>query len=273
MRQLARRALLWIAPLARWRGFRRAIEAVEMFSSAIVGRGGGSSWDHTGQTKALASKIVRRDGLVVFDVGANNGAWATDLHKEITSSHPRYVLFECAPYCFEALEGRMPKLGEAQLEKYAVSDSLGEIELHVTDVGSGVASVHKRSDTSIVQYAFKTITVPTITIDHYLQEQDIKKIDVLKIDVEGHELAVLNGAKEAFRADRIALVMFEFGSANVNSRTFFRDFWNFFSEFGYVLYRVAPAGTLIPVTHYDDRMEYFRGATNYIARKEPGTAS
>ena len=100
-----RRALKLIAPIATTSIGVRAIEALEMFSSALVGRGGGSGWDAKGQNAALSRHVARsiadRSSVVVFDVGANNGAWIEGFSKFMPPRKVSYYLFECAPYCFE----------------------------------------------------------------------------------------------------------------------------------------------------------------------------
>ena len=106
-----------------------------------------------------------------------------------------------------------------------------------------------------------------MTIDEYADELGLDFIDVIKVDVEGHELAVFEGAYKRLSEKRIGVVFFEFGSANLNSRTFFRDFWALFKGYGYDLYRVLPGGATLSISHYDDSLEYFRGASNYIAIK------
>ncbi|WP_343354260.1 FkbM family methyltransferase [Helicobacter mastomyrinus] len=54
-----------------------------------------------------------------------------------------------------------------------------------------------------------------------------------KLDVEGHELDVLNGAKSLFvRVDTDRLT-FEFGGCNINMRTFSQDFWCFLKAYDY----------------------------------------
>ena len=59
--------------------------------------------------------------------------------------------------------------------------------------------------------------------------------------------------------------MFEFGSANVNSRTFFRDFWDLLTGYGYRVERIIPGGGTPPSAATPRDLEYFRGATNYVA--------
>ncbi len=197
----------------------------------------------------------------MLDVGANNGSWSVQLSQFLPRAE--FHLFECAPYCFDALD--VLPIPSATINKVAVSEQGGEIELFLPKVGSGLASNFERRDTSVRKHDYDRIMVPCTTLDEYLKGI-AKDVDLLKIDVEGSEMTVLHGAKDSM--DRISAVMFEFGSANINSRTFFLDFWDFFTLRGFVIKRFIPSGHLIGVESYDDSLEYFRGASNYLAIKE-----
>jgi FkbM family methyltransferase len=54
--------------------------------------------------------------------------------------------------------------------------------------------------------------VPCITVDQVLQREGLREIDVLKIDAEGHDLDVLEGAKGALAGRRVALILFEYNN-------------------------------------------------------------
>ena len=248
----------------RFAAVRRAGEGAEAFLAALAGRGGGSGWYDDRIARRLARLLPQ--GALVLDVGANNGAWAVGLARALPGA--RFHLFECAPYCFADLERAAAALGGAPLNRVAVSDREGEATLHLPAVASGLASLHPRGDTSVRAHAYQTLAVPAVTLDAYMDRAGIARVDLLKIDVEGHERAVLAGAEQAFARGAIGAVLFEFGSSNVNSRTFFRDFWAFFEQHGFRLLRFAPGGHLIPVPRYDDRLEYFRGPSNYLALRD-----
>jgi hypothetical protein len=42
--------------------------------------------------------------------------------------------------------------------------------------------------------------------------------------------------------------------------------WELLGPLGYDLYRIVPGGRTVKIVHYDETLEFFRGATNYIAR-------
>ena len=77
-------------------------------------------------------------------------------------------------------------------------------------------------------------------IDDFVLQNQIEKINLLKIDTEGNELNVLLGAKDSLKAGRIEAIHFEFNEMNVISNTFFKDFWDLLVEFDF--YRVLHDG-------------------------------
>ena len=87
------------------------------------------------------------------------------------------------------------------------------------------------------------------TIDSYLKHQGIKTIDLLKIDVEGYELEVLDGARDAFEKRTIKVILAECDfDPEDTQHTYFNDLWNYlrirnFSFFG-----------LYDVIHYENGM-------------------
>jgi hypothetical protein len=84
------------------------------------------------------------------------------------------------------------------------------------------------------------------------------------MDIEGHELFALRGAQKCLANHRIGGLLFEFGFGNINSRTFLKDFWDLLSP-DFRIYRVTPSGIPLLINEYYEDLEYFRGATNYIA--------
>ena len=78
------------------------------------------------------------------------------------------------------------------------------------------------------------------TLDNFAKREKIERIDFLKIDIEGNELAVLQGSKNLLTKNRILFIQFEFNEMNVYSRTFFKDFIDMLPD--YIIYRMMPRG-------------------------------
>lgn len=95
-----------------------------------------------------------------------------------------------------------------------------------------------------------------------MQREKIRNIDFLKIDVEGDELNVLYGASNMLEMRGIKAIQFEFGGTHIDSRTYFRDFWNLLSP-QYDIYRVIQNG-LHRICKYTELLEIF-ACQNFLA--------
>ena len=80
------------------------------------------------------------------------------------------------------------------------------------------------------------------TIDAFVEENGIAKIDLLKIDTEGCEYDILLGASSVLAARKVKLIHFEFNEMNVVSRVFFRDFLCLLRDFD--LFRMLRGGLI-----------------------------
>ena len=130
---------------------------------------------------------------------------------------------------------------------------------------AGNASLHIRSDTYFAEETFVSSEVAVVSIDSFMEAHAIQSVDYMKMDIEGHELFALRGADRALATGVIRALSFEFGSGNINSRTFFRDFWDLLTKHSYDIYRILPGGRTLRILRYDEDLEYFRGVSNYIA--------
>ena len=156
---------------------------------------------------------------------------------------------------------------DVELRKLAFSDRSGTTELYLNAPGAKVASLHKGH----WGQGENSETVELTTLDNFCEQQGIQKLDLLKLDVEGHELSVLEGAERMLAAGRIEVIQFEFSVANLASRTYLRDFFDCLGP-SFHLHRVLRDG-LGPADPYHPRHEVFTGATNYLAirRDSPGS--
>lgn len=226
-----------------------------------LGLGTGAHFDASGEGGAL--QFVAKQlpaAAVVFDVGANQGDYTLLLAKLMPEA--TILSFEPSSRTFAMLQEKVKDLKQIRSFHLGLSNSEVEINLYSNQDGSGLASVHQRRLDHFGIAFDQSETVRMRTLDGFCDEQKIDRIDFLKLDVEGHELEVLKGAAARLESDRIAVIQFEFGGCNIDSRTFFQDFYYLLSE-RYFLYRILPEG-LSRVEQYRESDEVFI-TTNYLA--------
>jgi FkbM family methyltransferase len=201
----------------------------------------------SGEEYFLKSLLRDESGLVIFDVGANVGRYATKI-KSLSPKTDVYA-FEPGPQAFKHLECAALDYGYYALN-VACGDKLGEMELYDylgSDSGSEHASLYREVLDKIHHHEAQAVTVKVITLDQFIESAGLTNIHLLKVDTEGHELKVLMGAQKAIESATIDIIQFEFNSMGVISRVFMADFYDLLK--GYTFYRMLPDG-LAPLGEY-----------------------
>lgn len=201
-----------------------------------------------GEERFIQSQLEASETGILFDVGANNGAYARFLR--MVCPQAQIYAFEPHPRTFARLRERTVPDARMVLVNSAVSNETGSIKLYdfAGDDGSTQASL---DENAIRLFSADTVAhdVTATTIDAFMKERGIARIRLLKIDTEGFDLAVLQGASEALAARAIDAVQFEFIPANIARHVTMRDFFTVLA--GYRLFRLCMNGALMPLDPYD----------------------
>lgn len=126
-------------------------------------------------------------GDVVVEIGGHIGLHSLVIREKI-GEEGKLSVFEPEPENREILEKNLELNGFTGVEvnEHAISNQKGEADFHLDDKNTGAASLKSG-------HGKEKITVPLITLEEYLNNSSIEKIDLVKIDVEGAELDVLEG--------------------------------------------------------------------------------
>lgn len=160
----------------------------------------------------LQRRLIATHEPIVFDIGAHEGAVAA-LYRE---AFPRSTVhcFEPFPRAFEELERRFLSDPLTFCHGVAVSNTRGKASLNANR--SAATNSLLATDARAASYwgdglldTRSKVSVDTTTVDGFCEAQAIAHIDILKIDVQGAEYAVLEGASETLSKRRVSLIYTE----------------------------------------------------------------
>lgn len=241
----------------------RIAASVERRAQKLQGKGSGGHSVEAEVRTALA--FLPASGALVFDIGANKGLWSRAMLREGGPRLVRLIAFEPSQHNWVELETIVdPRFS---LIRKGVADREGRAELHMDAPGSGLASLSKRNLDHVGLEMRESETVELVTLDAFAAKNGLACIDFVKLDIEGHELSALQGAADLLKSGAIRALSFEFGGSNIDTRTFFRDFWLLLTGFGFSIWRIVPGGAPVKISKYHERLECF-ATTNFIAKLE-----
>jgi FkbM family methyltransferase len=148
---------------------------------------------------------VLKPGMTVIDVGAHIG-YFTLLAAKLVEHNGRVYAFEPDPDNWRTLSynTQLNGLGNVEAIPKAVSDHSGKAELWL----SKASEQHSLSKPGARPDVHGSIIVETVNLDEFLEERGWPSVDLVKIDVEGHEPAVLSGMTRLIkRSEKLAVVM------------------------------------------------------------------
>lgn len=181
-------------------------------------------------------EITGGKAKVIFDVGANRGQ-TTRKYLELFS--------DAVIHSFEPIHNFMQYYDGYKSNKRVVfnpiglSDKEGEVEFFLNkslDTSSILASAKINANSDDSCKTVSKISIKTISIDQYCERNKIDAIDILKLDVQGAELAILQGAQRMLAENKIGVIYTEsyFKQQYLNQPLFY-DIAKYLNSFGFFL--------------------------------------
>jgi FkbM family methyltransferase len=160
------------------------------------------------EARAVADYL--RPGMTVVDAGANVGFY-TALAAERCGESGRVIAYEPSPYANARLRTVVERnrLRQVTVVEAALGAAAGRGTLYIERDANHSPSLIPSSDLA------DTIAVEVRSLDAEAKRLGLERIDLLKLDVEGFEAQVLEGAGELMRAGRIGAVLVELHGAPV----------------------------------------------------------
>jgi FkbM family methyltransferase len=253
------------------KGSQRFWEILHKASLIGMNIGEGGNYVESGEDYVLnfiKKSLNENNKPIIFDVGANIGDYTLLIKSMIENSEIH--AFEPSLKTFTKLSEKVKAQSKIVLNNFGFGDKAEKIKLFYNSELSGLASLYQRRLDHFNKKFDQSEVVEIRTIDQYCQEKNIAEIDFLKLDVEGNEIKTLVGAKKMLDGGKINFIQFEFGGCNIDSRTFFQDFYYLLKD-KYDIYRVLKNG-LWPITKYREEYEIFV-TTNFLAISHSNSGS
>lgn len=207
------------------------------------------------------------------DVGANQGDWSLPLVAALppalrSRSASRLHAVEPVPTTQGSLKASLEAAGAAdvvEVHALALSETSGRGSMQIVGGTSG-----RNSLVANEMAASGTIEVETMSLADFFERQAIERAQLVKIDAEGHDLAILKGARGLLAAGRIDVVQFEYNHTWVFSRSFLKDVFDLVEGLPYKVGRVRPRGVEVLDGWHPEIERFFHA--NYLLVREPALA-
>lgn len=240
----------------------RLLSLLERIAAYLYGKGWGGATVEK-EFRAVVSLLSNSNPILCIDIGGNKGKYTEQILKIFPDC--KIIIFEPAKSNVNILKDNFKNNANVTVEKFAISSKNGKQILFSDEEGSGMASLTKRRlDHYDIDFNYNEIVNTIRFEDYWINKLGSQKINFCKIDVEGHEFDVLNTFGDSINF--VDVIQFEFGGTNIDTRTFFQDYWYFFKKNNFQLYRMSPLG-LVPVNIYKELDEFFL-ITNYLAKRK-----
>ena len=208
-------------------------------------------------------------GATVVDVGANMGAHTLEFARAVG---PEGKVLACEPtaYVFARLLANLeanPELRPRVRADQVMLMAQLEASLPAELVASWPLGTDPERDRTSWGHTYPTTGARISTLDHWIADQSVDRVDLIKLDVEGNECAVLDGALEVLSRHRPVIVCEVFAQALMSQGWTVDDLLERFSAAGYRLETLRGR----PVTRSAlTRLERRGASTNVVARhREP----
>jgi len=140
-----------------------------------------------------------RPGWTIVEIGANLG-YFTNLFQILTGPNGKVHAFEPVPSTFHQLESAITKgRNNCTLHNLGTGNEAGKVIFHVPLNDHGQATMSPHDCNSWKSRGIEEVTCSVIKLDEFTPICSLKKIDFIKIDVEGAELPSLQGAEHILR--------------------------------------------------------------------------
>lgn len=209
------------------------------------------------------SRNVKKDDFVL-DIGAHKGGYLYWLRKFV-GIKGSVIAFEPQPILYNYLNQIIETFGYDNIDLHhaGISSQAGELELFVPKE-MGQTSPGATFENRVNQEKGHLINVQVFQLDDFMAQRK-RKINFIKLDVEGHELEVFKGANTILQQDQPTLI-FECENRHLNGIKV-QDVFEYLTALNYEGFFFAKNG-MQPIIEFDAEKHQATSATNEIIDKK-----
>lgn len=211
----------------------------------------------------LVVQRLAKKGDVVLDVGANIGYYSI-LMSTLVGKEGKVICFEPTQHYGKILDKNIKVNNLTNVETYRIGLSNREQELEI-QIGVNSATLHVPGKKKLIS----SEKIKLQTLDDFIDDHPLSKIDFIKIDVDGHEPLFLEGAKNTIDKYQPNILLEVSHPHYLNAGYTAWDFYEFLKSKGFYIYHEEG---LTEITDMEDFLlkcgNFAYSANIVIARKK-----
>jgi FkbM family methyltransferase len=180
--------------------------------------------------------IIKNMGFIplhIVDVGANHGTWTREALCHFPEAY--YTLLEPQNWLKKSFQDILDANSKVQYYPVGAGEKEGSFQFTIVDRDDSCSFRYSQEDAKAA--GFEQIEIPVVTLNSLLLNSELPVPDIIKIDAEGLDIAVLKGASNFFGKTEIFMV--EAGVVNKSFDNSFLKLINFMDENNYRLFDIT----------------------------------
>lgn len=225
---------------------------------------GCGEWNITLDGELVLMKELLQPSSVIFDVGGNLGEWS--LYAVQTEPTIKLMTFEPVPDAYTRLKEILTKYKNIEVYNLGLSNKNGSSNFYYYNDNQqewGLSGFYYREVLHGDHPEPEIISVQHQTLDDFCLAHDISEIRFIKIDTEGSEWNIINGAQRMLKNHQIHALQFEYGGCYIDAKVTLEQVMRLLTSHNYVIFRIYSEG-LIHIPQWKAELENY-DLCNYCA--------
>tara|TARA_B110000503_G_scaffold23182_1_gene36106 strand:- start:20189 stop:21019 length:831 start_codon:yes stop_codon:yes gene_type:complete len=183
---------------------------------------------------AVIKTLTTKEKKILFDVGCFKGKWSLHAWEKLKQKkiNAKIFAFEPTSSTYDFLKIKFKNYKNILLNKVALSNTSGVKDFFIFGKMTGINTLVSNKNTSVIK-------VNTLTLDEFVEKNNIKNILFVKSDAEGYDFSIIKGATKSFNNKIIDFWQFEYNHRWIDNRHYLKDVFIFFEGSNYKIGKIC----------------------------------